>query len=312
MNRIILIHQRNKALQRVNEKYPEVFDKKPEIQAAVASFATNNERITELLAELAFPKPLVYTLKKDQARKLSIALSRKAGIGLLIASRQKDEPKATMYKTYKRVANLSNVWDLYQTSAQVATELAKETEIAADAGISAEELGAFQLQVEEFGHTIEATDSELKKRKAAIQERKTLMAENVVILRMQLEPYANLVQDTYPAFFRDFKIARRSPLPHKPSDKPVEVVAEISGMVTDTTNDQPVANATVMITELGIVTTTDGDGYYLLEDVPAGTFKISCHAPGYKLPDDAAVTIADAQSQQIDFSLEPEVAEQAV
>jgi len=91
----------------------------------------------------------------------------------------------------------------------------------------------------------------------------------------------------------------------------------ISGMsmyefsVPDNITGDPVANATVLISELNLVTTTDEDGYYLFDEVPVGSFTISCHATGYKLPANVTVTITDTQPQDVNFGLEPEAGTQA-
>jgi hypothetical protein len=310
MNNFILNHQRNKALQRVNEKYPAVFAGKPEILSANETFAGNNDKISVLIAVLARPRPLVFSPKKDQAVKLAVALSRKAGIGLLLATRQNDIPKINMYKAYKRVVSRSNVWDLYQTSLQVAAELAKVPELAADAGLSAAELAAFTSQVHEFGLIIETTDNEVKQRKSARQERDTLMAANIALLLYQLDPFANHIQDQFPEFFREYKIARRSTIPRKPADKITEILADLSGTVTTITGE-PVAGATVLVTELNLVVTTDEDGYYLFDEVPVGAFTVTCHAAGYKLPANVPVTITDTVPLQINFELEPEAVVEA-
>jgi len=137
------------------------------------------------------------------------------------------------------------------------------------------------------------------------------MAANIAILRYQLEPFANHIQDLFPEFFRDFKIARRSTIPRKPADKTTEVLADLSGTVINTATGEPIAGATILITELDLVITTDEDGYYLFDEVPAGAFTISCHAAGYKLPANVPVTISDTEPLQLNFELEPEVGEQA-
>jgi hypothetical protein len=91
----------------------------------------------------------------------------------------------------------------------------------------------------------------------------------------------------------------------------------ISGMsmyefsVPDNVTGDPVANATVLITKLGMVANTDADGYYLFDEVPAGTFTLSCHAPDYKLPANVAGTIIDTMPQDVNFGLEPEAGTQA-
>jgi hypothetical protein len=212
-----------------------------------------------------------------------------------------------MYKGYKKQASRSNAWGLYHTSLQVADELAKAGTQAADAGLSSAELAAFKKQVDDFGLLIESTATELKDRKSARQERDTLTTENIAILRYQLVPYANLVQELFPAFYRDFKIARRSPLPRKATDKTAETYAEISGTVTNSTTNEPVAGATVMITELERVTTTDDDGYYLYDEVPVGTYTLNCYAKGYKLPATESVTATGTEELQLNFHLELEV-----
>jgi hypothetical protein len=311
MSNIILLHQRDKAVQRVNDSYPDVYEDKPEAQAATESLAGNNLRMAILIAILARPRPLVYSLKKDQAKRLSKSLSRKAGIGILIATRQKDEPKIAMYKSYKRKASHNSAWDIYQAALAVADELAKDPELVANAGISAKELADFKSQAIEFGLTIEATDAEIKLRKSACEERNSLMSANAAILKYQLDPFANQVQDLFPDFFRDYKIARRSPLPRKATVKPVEVLTELSGTATDSVTGEPVAGATVMVTELNLVATTDEDGYYLFDEVPVGAFTVSCHATGYKLPENVPVTVTGTEALQLNFSLEPEAGEQA-
>jgi enamine deaminase RidA (YjgF/YER057c/UK114 family) len=129
---------------------------------------------------------------------------------------------------------------------------------------------------------------------------------NAGILKYQLDPFTNHVQDLYTDYFRDYKIARRSPLPRKATVKPQELLTEISGTATDSVTNEPVVGATVMVPELELVTTTDEDGFYLFDEVPVGAFTISCHAAGYKLPADVMLTVTGTESLQLNFELEAE------
>jgi hypothetical protein len=311
MKNTVLEYQRNKSIERVMVDYPEVSAGKPEILTAIETFAGNDIRIGEILSDLAKPRSVIFRPKHDQLRKLRVAVTRMAGMGIILATSQQDEPKAAMYKAYKLSAWSGTAWALNQQAIQIGNELEKELEVIATVGLTPEQLTAFKSLTVELANTLEITDALTKKIKSERLELKLLMKTNSGILRLQLDPFANFVQETNAGFYRDYKIARRSPLPRKSVDKTTEVLAEVSGTVSDNATGDPVANATVHISELGLVANTDSDGYFLFDEVPAGTFTLSCHATDYKLPATITVTITDTMPQDVNFGLEPEAGTQA-
>ena len=311
MKNTVLEYQRNRAIERVMGDNPEVSVGKPEILTAIETFAANDIRIGEILSDLAKPRSVIFRPKHDQLRKLRVAVTRMAGMGIILATSQQDEPKVAMYKAYKLSAWSGTAWALNQQAIQIGNELEKELEVIATVGLTPEQLTAFKSLTVELANTLEITDALTKKIKSERLELKLLMKTNSGILRLQLDPFANFVQETNAGFYRDYKIARRSPLPRKSVDKTTEVLAEVSGTVSDNATGDPVANATVHISELGLVANTDSDGYFLFDEVPAGTFTLSCHATDYKLPATITVTITDTMPQDVNFGLEPEVGTQA-
>jgi hypothetical protein len=306
----VLIQQRNVSLERVMTGYPEVSAEKPEILAAIATFGANNLTAAGLLATLAYPRSVLFRPKHIKAKKIRVLLARMAGIGVLMATRQKDEAKAEMYMDYKRKASKGTAWELSQNALQVAASLTDDAEAAANVGLTADMIEELQVMANDFSELLETTDARLKQRKAAGQELKVVLKENAAIIRLQFDPYANFIQEANPPFYREFKIARRYPIASKPAAGVNEILAELSGTVTDGATGQPVEGATVMVTGLNMVAVTDEDGYYLFEDVPVGSFAISCHATNYKLPGNVQVTVADTVPLQLDFSLEAETGEQ--
>lgn len=58
-------------------------------------------------------------------------------------------------------------------------------------------------------------------------------------------------------------------------------LADISGIVLDIQTDEPVIGATVMVSDLNIGTTTDVDGSYLIENIPAGAHDLLVSFLGY-------------------------------
>jgi len=313
MNKHVFYYQRNERLMRVMTNNPEASLGKPEIVAANEAFAANNNQCGILLAGLAYPRSVIYRPKQDQQKKLRQMTAIMAGMGMLLATRQKDAPKTDMYKEYKLKASKGPSWELSQHSLQVAGELAKEDEeVAASVGLTATDLVTFKGMADQFVITLVTTDTLLKQRKAASEELNILMKENADIMRLQFDPYVNFVKDVLPAFNREYKIARSNPLPRKYAKKPEEIITELSGTATDSATGNPLVDATVLITELNLIAITDEDGYYLFDEIPVCSFNISCHAKGYKLPADEKVTITGTEPLQINFSLDPDVVEKVV
>ena len=306
MKNIVLDYQRNKSTERVLGNYPEVSLGKPEILTAIENFAGNNNRIGELLGDLARPRSVIFRPKHDQLRKLRVATARMAGLGVILATSQQSGPKAGMYKAYKLSAWTGTAWALCQQAIQTGIELDKEQAVIGNVGLTPEKLAEFKALAIEFGNTLETTDALTKQIKANRQELKTLMQANMAILRLQLDPFLNFMQDASPAFYREYKIARKSTIPVKPAATTAETLTEISGTVTDSVTGDPVANATIDIADRGLLVVSDQDGYYLIDELPHGDYFLSCHATGYKLAATENVTVADGISLEVNFSLEPE------
>ncbi len=64
--------------------------------------------------------------------------------------------------------------------------------------------------------------------------------------------------------------------------------SDITGTVSDATTGLPVAGAQVKIIEQGWSVTTDADGDFLFDELPAGHITLTCHAPGYEVPEIAS------------------------
>ncbi|MFA5973922.1 MAG: carboxypeptidase-like regulatory domain-containing protein [Lentimicrobiaceae bacterium] len=309
MKKFISNHLRYKAILRVIEKYPARFDGKTEVQAAIESFAANTNRIGELLAGLARPRKILSGPKIDKELKLRKSFFSMADLGILMGTRRQDTPQVNLFKEYRKGSWKYTAWAMHKAAELAYAELAAYPEVAANIGVTAEILEAFQLQVQEFGETLEITDARYKDRKSDRGELRALFSANSALLKEQIEPVIRFEGVANPGLYREYLIARRIGARKKPETN-VNLLMDISGTVTDITTDEPVANATVDIAASELLTTTDADGYYLFEELPAGDYTLSCHATGYRLPEKVTVKAADGESLQIDFNLQPEAGEQ--
>lgn len=305
MKNEIIIHQRFKAISREMDNYEEAFTGKPEIQSARTAFGSNNDKIGEILSQLLRPVSTVRSPKQDSEKRMRKILSQMIGIGLTLATSQDNQPLLITLKNYDTQWRRCSAYQLYEISLHTYEELTKVQELAAGNGLTGEKLTAFQQKVQDYGETLDSTGFQLSDRRKSRQDLKKLIKGNNHLLRMQLDTYVRFVEDEYPELHNNYMFLRRRK-PSKPKQEIPQEPAEVSGTVTDSITGLPIANAMLDVALLGISITTDEDGYYLFDEFPAGTYILACHAPGFRLPENVSVTIADGESLSIDFSLIPE------
>lgn len=78
----------------------------------------------------------------------------------------------------------------------------------------------------------------------------------------------------------------------------------VNGTVTDESNGNPIAGATVSA-DTGQSTTSASDGSYTLADVPTGDHNVTASATGY-VTQEKQTTITDGSTSVVDFTLDPE------
>ena len=82
-------------------------------------------------------------------------------------------------------------------------------------------------------------------------------------------------------------------------------LGDISGVITDSVTGLPLANATINLVDQELAYTTDNDGYYLIDELEPQTYKVSCYAVGYNVPQAVTCELKEGESLLIDFSMVP-------
>jgi outer membrane protein assembly factor BamB len=85
---------------------------------------------------------------------------------------------------------------------------------------------------------------------------------------------------------------------------PQAVLGTITGRVSEEGSDSPISGATVTVTGAGLPpVTTGGDGGYVIEDVPGGSYDLEVSADGYESATVAGVDVVDGAVTTVDVSL---------
>lgn len=305
MRNEINIHQRFKSVSRVMENSKEAFAEKPEVLVAKTSFNTNNDKIGETLSQLLRPVSTVRIVKQDSEKRMRRSLSQMIGIGMTLATSQDNQTLLSMLVNYNLVWKRCSAYQLYEISVHVQSEITKIQELAAGNGLTEEKLAAFQQKIQEYGETLDSNGFLLSDRRKSRQDLKNLIKDNNRLLRQQLDPFVLFAQDDHPELYSHYMFLRkRKPSKSKPRN-PADDPAEIAGTVTDSITGYPIANATINIVDYDLMTTTDSDGCYILDELEATTYLVSCYASNYQVPEAISVTAAMGDSLVVDFSLTP-------
>ena len=82
--------------------------------------------------------------------------------------------------------------------------------------------------------------------------------------------------------------------------------SSVYGFVTDSSNGEALIGANVFIKDLALGMATDINGYYVLQEIPMGSYEISVSYVGYKILIQK-IDISDGQSVKLDLVLREEV-----
>jgi len=84
---------------------------------------------------------------------------------------------------------------------------------------------------------------------------------------------------------------------------PLPTTGTITGIVTDSSTGEPIANAILTVNDMS--TTTNSSGAYVISNVLAGTYTVTASANGYEDSSQTDITVVAGQTTTVDFELTP-------
>ncbi len=303
-------HQKYKAIGRVMNNHADAFTDKSKAQAMKEGYDQLNSELTELISSLLRPISTIHRPKQASQSKLEAALVEHIGMGTLLATDLDNAPLLDILKVYKLRINRVSAYKLYEMAVHVAEELENQGELGIEYGLTAEKLASFREMVTEFGQMLEATGDLLKNRKSGWDQLNRLLLSCSKMLKQQIDPFVIYNEKEFPDLYREYMLLRGSRKRRRKLASDPEP-AEISGTVTDSVSGLPLAGAVINLLSPESIVTTDEDGYYLLEELAAGEYVVSCYLEGYDVPANVTVTAVAGDSLVVDFTLTPVQQQQA-
>jgi hypothetical protein len=304
MKVIIARYQRLRTLRRILERYPTAFAGKLTALKAIQDLGIITERMAVIITELVKPLSFFFRPKQDMERQLRLWNLNLSGIGMAVARALENAPLLDLMKEYHRHSQRCSAFKLHEYAVHIYDELTVIKIEAAKAGLTEQQLEDYRTLIDDFNEILENKLELLIQRKAIREELNSLLKESSALFRHQFDTFVQFIALEFPALYREYKLARRRKSHYKPGDDEPKW-ADLSGTVTDAVTSLPIPEAYVEITDLGFIMPVDEAGYFLIDEIPAGTYPVSCHAPAYTEPAIQQVTFAECESLVLNFSLSP-------
>jgi hypothetical protein len=296
-------HQKYKSMQITLESYQQAFEGNQEAIAVMNSFSEYNSQLSALLSKLTRPVSTVYQPKMNKQIEFTRKLRSMIGVGTTVASRTGDASLLYTLRLYRTQLKNASAFLLREMAVHLSEEMTPHTELLTGLGITPALFEAFNQMIQDFSATVDNTRVQLNVRKSDRKAIFSLLKTCNNIVRDQLDPLVLTVEDEQPDLYREWFTLRARKKGKSQVNELETANSDISGTVTDSTTNQPLAFAIVTLVEQGTVTESDEDGYYTFDELSEGDYTLSCHASGYDVPEVVKVAAGNDDSVVVDFNL---------
>jgi hypothetical protein len=289
MNRLTEKTESFLAIKRVLESHNNAFEGKPNAIAFRDSFFERTATLSQLSAAMVRPVKSLYTTRRDQRLALQQRLLLITDFGIMLAKNAQNNGMLTIFLHYKKRLRSISVAAMLQVATDELQLLDQHRSLAEALGLPATEIQDLQQLITDLRALYELTQNQLDQRRNQRLRALALINECQDILKFELDKFVSFHAGEWPVLSQNYSHLRRRRRRHQ-SNKLSET-SDIIGTVSDAGTGLPVAGATVKLIEQGWSITTDADGDFLFDELPAGHLTLSCHASGYEVPEIAAIVL---------------------
>jgi hypothetical protein len=286
MTREITIIQKFNAIKRVLENHSSTFDGKPNAIAFRDRFYSKSLELSNRLNNLVRPVNSFYAERKSQRENLQNQLRRMTEFGIMLAKGTQNSAMLAAFTRYKKMINTTSAKMMLQVAHDELSLINSQMAAAQALGLDSSFMDGFEEMLTGYQQAFNTTQNQLDVRRAERDAVNTLIKECNTILRFELDQFVRFNAPENQVLAKNFQRLRR--VKRASSKSGNNMTSDITGTVSDTTTGLPVAGALVKIIEQGWSVTTDADGDFLFDELPAGHITLSCHAPGYEVPEIAS------------------------
>lgn len=298
----VFLTARYRAILRVLDNHPELFENKPQAIQFKEQLAAGVDELFSILAAQSVPLRSLMQNRVIARKKLREEFVNVCTISKAVASSQKNNELELTLKRYIADARSKSTEHVLVMLEQLKSLIEPMADQASELGLSGDRIDSLSQLGDEYRLHSQGVHNRIGNRLSNKQRVRELSSELNKLIVNFLDNFVRFHEKEHPAFgfeYRRVRFARR----RRPSTLSLPENADISGMVLDATTEKPIRGAKVLIVEHNEVETTDDDGYFLFSDLQPGDFTLSCHALGYLVPEPVNIKLDKNDSVIHNFKL---------
>lgn len=305
MKAIINRYQRYKTLEMILVEHSESYKNIPDVVQMTEQFSVELNHISELISTLSRPISTIYKPRQDVRRRFAAELKSMISLILHQAVMTENQPIIRLMFEYRSYQHSAPAHRLYEIGLHITELLASALESLQGLGFTQEQLDSFNEGLTLYNRALLDADFQLNTRKTAWAELKESLKECSLLVKGRIDSFIIHSSERFPELHLEYMQARfRRKSGRNKNDENIGT-SDITGTITDQSNNEPLSGATINLIELDHVVTSDEDGFFIFDELPAGKYSVSCHSSGYEVPEIIQITIADKESLVVNFVLQP-------
>lgn len=271
------------AIRQVLEDHPEVFEGKSEALLVCNSFLDQSQQLLQKINLLVEPVSTTWVERMANRQLFDDLLYKMVNIGVLLARRTGDLGMQNSFREYSKVIHRASASRAIAIAEMVVSTFAANEELLPALGVDPEARSQFEQLLNDYRQSSRQASQKRAIRKQLKTEIKSLIKSLNELIRLELDRYVRYHVNDYPLFAQRYQAIRRAR--PKPSAPELPSDSDISGVVTNAQTGEAVVGAVITLMEHAYSIETDSDGRYMLDELPPGSYTISCHKPGYQVPE---------------------------